>query len=84
VFWALHVTGGLSEDQILQALHMTTAASSAAGDQLACENREPTEKVLERLMSLLAGDDSPVVVSISPRPCKRIEPENAGTRSSDS
>jgi putative heme-binding domain-containing protein len=73
--WALHVTGGLSEDQILQALHDDSPIVRGWGIQLAFENRQPTEKMLDALMSLSRADESPVVRLYIASALQRIEPE---------
>ncbi|MGE5191120.1 MAG: PVC-type heme-binding CxxCH protein, partial [Deltaproteobacteria bacterium] len=73
--WAMHVTGGLSEDQILQALHDDSPIVRGWTIQLACENRQPTEKFLDALMTLSRGDDSPVVRLYIASALQRIEPE---------
>lgn len=73
--WAMHVTGGLSEDQILQALHDDSPVVRGWAIQLACENRQPGEKVLEALMTLSRGDESPVVRLYIASALQRIEPE---------
>ena len=59
--WALHVMGRLSEQQTLQALHDDNAFVRAWAIQLACEDGQPSDAVLEALMNLSRGDDSPVV-----------------------
>ncbi len=74
--WAMHVTGGLSEEQVLQALHDDSDAVRGWAIQLACENRRPTEKVLDELMALSRGDPSPVVRLYIASALQRIEPEN--------
>src|SRR5262245_2096427 len=73
--WALHVTGGLSEDQILQALHDDSGIVRGCASQLACESEQPTEKCVDALMSLSRGDDSPVVRLYIASALQRIEPE---------
>jgi putative membrane-bound dehydrogenase-like protein len=73
--WALHVTGGLSEDQLLQALHDDNPVVRGWTIQLACENRQPTEKFLDALMSLSRGDDSPIVRLYIASALQRIDPE---------
>jgi putative membrane-bound dehydrogenase-like protein len=73
--WGLHLTGGLSEEQVLQALHDDSPIVRGWAIQLACENGQPTEKVLDALMSLSRGDDSPVVRLYIASALQRIEPE---------
>ncbi|MSR56958.1 MAG: DUF1080 domain-containing protein [Planctomycetaceae bacterium] len=59
--WALHVTGGLSEEQVLTALDDHDAHVRGWAIQLALENKQPTEKLLDALMTMSRGDESPVV-----------------------
>lgn len=73
--WALHVTGGLSEEQVLKTLHDDSPYVRGWAIQLACENRKPTAKVLDSLMSLSRGDESPVVRLHIASALQRIEPE---------
>ncbi len=73
--WAMHVTGGLSEEQVLQALHDDSPVVRGWAIQLACENKKPGDKVLDSLMSLSRGDDSPVVRLYIASALQRIEPE---------
>src|SRR5258708_38702516 len=73
--WGLHVTGGLSVDQVLQALHDDSPIVRGWAIQLACEKGLPTGKVLDALMSLSRGDDSPVVRLYISSALQRIEPE---------
>jgi len=74
--WALHVSGGLSEEQILQALHDDSDVVRGWAIQLACENRQPTEKVLDELMILSRGDESPLVRLYIASALQRVEPEH--------
>jgi putative membrane-bound dehydrogenase-like protein len=74
--WGLHVTGGLSEDQILLGLHDDSDVVRGWSIQLACEERRPTERVLDELMSLSRGDASPIVRLYIASALQRIEPEN--------
>jgi len=73
--WALHLTGGLSEEQLLHALHDDHPAVRGWAIQLACEDRRPSEKLLAALMSLSRADDSPIVRLYIASALQRIEPE---------
>jgi putative membrane-bound dehydrogenase-like protein len=73
--WGLHLTGGLSEEQVLQALHDDSPIVRGWAIQLACEDRQATEKVLDALMTLSRGDESPVVRLYIASALQRIEPE---------
>jgi len=72
--WALHVTGGLTEDQVLQALHDDSPIMRGWVIQLGCETGKPGDKLLAALMDLSRGDDSPVVRLYIASALQRIEP----------
>jgi putative membrane-bound dehydrogenase-like protein len=59
--WALHVTGKLTERLIHELLHDDNQFVRGWALQLACEDGEPSPAVLEAMMNLSRGDDSPVV-----------------------
>lgn len=73
--WALHVTGLLSEKQILQALHDDSAFVRGWAIQCACEDGQPSDTVLEALMNLSRSDESPVVRLYIASALQRIAPE---------
>ena len=73
--WALHVTGGLSEKQVLQTLNDDSPLVRGWGIQLACEARQLSEKLLTALMDLSRGDDSPIVRLYIASALQRIAPE---------
>jgi putative heme-binding domain-containing protein len=59
--WALHVAGLLSADNALRALHDDNAFVRGWAIQLACEDGQPTDRILDALMNLSRSDESPVV-----------------------
>lgn len=59
--WALHVTGGLDEAQVLKALNDHDPNARGWAIQLSLEDQKPTAKLLDAMMSLSRGDDSPIV-----------------------
>jgi putative membrane-bound dehydrogenase-like protein len=73
--WTLHVAGGLSEEQLLRALHDESAVVRGWGIQLACEAGQPSDKFLATLMDLSRGDDSPIVRLYIASALQRIAPE---------
>jgi putative membrane-bound dehydrogenase-like protein len=73
--WALHVTGGLSDEQIDQALHDDEEDPRAWAIQLAFENGKPRPALLEALMSMARADPSPVVRLYIASALLRISPE---------
>ncbi|RPI91008.1 MAG: dehydrogenase, partial [Planctomycetaceae bacterium] len=74
--WALHVTGGLTQAQIDRALHDDSEHVRSWAIQLACESRQPEAWLLDALMSLSRGDDSPVVRLYIASALQRIAPEH--------
>jgi putative membrane-bound dehydrogenase-like protein len=73
--WTLHVTGHLAESQILQALHDDNAFMRGWAIQFACEDGQPSGEVLEAMMNLSRGDESPVVRLYIASALLRIAPE---------
>lgn len=59
--WALHVTGGLSEQKIMKALKDPSEYMRGWAIQLALETGTPTAALLSKLAELAAQDPSPVV-----------------------
>jgi len=59
--WALHVTGGLTPAHIERALHDDHEYVRGWTIQLACEQGVPPPALLDALMTLARGDESPVV-----------------------
>ncbi|MFN0054940.1 MAG: PVC-type heme-binding CxxCH protein [Planctomycetales bacterium] len=59
--WGLHVTGGLSEAETLKVLSDDDPHVRGWGIQLALETEQPTDKLLDALMTMSRGDESPVV-----------------------
>ena len=59
--WALHVTGGLTDDLAAAQLDRPEEHLRAWAIQLLCEDRDPPAGALTRFESLAADDDSPLV-----------------------
>lgn len=59
--WTLHVTGGLSEQKVLQALKDPNEFMRGWAIQLALETGTPSSAVLSQLAELAVKDPSPVV-----------------------
>ena len=59
--WALHVTGGLTPAQVERALHDDHEYVRGWTIQLALEHAPPSPALLDALMTLARGDESPVV-----------------------
>jgi putative membrane-bound dehydrogenase-like protein len=59
--WALHVSGGLDEEQIASGLADKGAYIRAWTIQLACEDHKPSAATLARFAELARSDPSPVV-----------------------
>ncbi|MGI9458270.1 MAG: PVC-type heme-binding CxxCH protein [Aeoliella sp.] len=59
--WALHVTGGIDEQQLIQALSDDDEHVRAWGIQLLCEDQGPSAMVLQRFAVMAKEDPSPVV-----------------------
>ncbi len=72
--WALHVTGGLSGDRMLEFFRADSAHVRGWTVQLACEDRSPTPAVLKAIIHLAATDPSPVVRRFAASAAQRIAP----------
>lgn len=59
--WTLHVTGGLSERKIMEALKDSSEYMRGWAIQLALESGTPSKALLSKLAELAAHDPSPVV-----------------------
>lgn len=59
--WALHVTGGFNEAQLLAALNHNDEYIRAWAIQLLCEDQAPSTRALEKFNSMAINDNSPVV-----------------------
>lgn len=59
--WSLHVTGGLSENTLTEALADKDEYIRAWAIQLLCEDKSPQEKVLAKFTDMARSDASPVV-----------------------
>ena len=59
--WALHVTGGLSESDLLGTLEAADAHLRAWAVQLLCEDRDPGPMARSHFAAMARADSSPVV-----------------------
>src|SRR5690606_38573818 len=74
--WALHVTGGFSEAQLLETLNHNDEYVRAWAIQLLCEDKAPSAAALEKFNSLAAKDPSPVVRLYLASALQRISQES--------
>ena len=59
--WALHLTGGFSQSELLQSLSDKDQHIRAWAIQLLCEDLAPSEEALEKFTLMAKEDPSPVV-----------------------
>ena len=59
--WALHVTGGLGEPDLLGLLNHRDPHLRAWAIQLLCEDKKPSSAATERFIAMTGGDSSAVV-----------------------
>jgi putative membrane-bound dehydrogenase-like protein len=59
--WALHVTGGISEEDLLETLHDEEEYIRAWAVQLLCEDKNPSKAARTQFAAMAKGDKSPVV-----------------------
>lgn len=59
--WALHVTGGASQKQLVKVLNNPLEYVRAWAIQLLCEDMDPGEAALKKFASMARSDTSPVV-----------------------
>ena len=74
--WALHVTGGFSEAQLLETLNHSDEYVRAWAIQLLCEDMAPSAASLEKFNSMAAKDPSPVVRLYLASALQRISQES--------
>jgi putative membrane-bound dehydrogenase-like protein len=74
--WALHVTGGLTNELALEFLQSSTAHVRAWTVQLTCEDQRPSTALLARFTTLAQNDPSPVVRRFLASAAQRIKPAN--------
>ncbi|MDB6155810.1 MAG: putative rane-bound dehydrogenase domain protein, partial [Chthoniobacteraceae bacterium] len=74
--WALHATGGLSEEIALAALNEKDQYVRAWAIQLLCENGEPSKTVVQEFGRLAKTDPSAVVRLYVASAAQRIAPES--------
>ncbi|MEI9895160.1 MAG: hypothetical protein WDN28_15045 [Chthoniobacter sp.] len=72
--WALHVIGGLNEGDILRLLESKNPYVCAWAIQLACENGQPSEKIVQAFGELAHSDASPTVRLYLATAAQRIAP----------
>lgn len=75
--WALHVTNGFQENDLVEALRSKDAYIRAWAIQLLCEDRAPSQAVLREFSRMAAEDTSPVVRLYLASAMQRV-PEDAG------
>jgi putative membrane-bound dehydrogenase-like protein len=73
--WALHVTGGFTEERALGALGHRDPYVRGWAIQLALEDRRPSPALLARLGELAGREESPVVRLYLASGCQRLTPE---------
>lgn len=59
--WTLHVTGSISESELLKALEDREPYVRAWAIQLLCEDKKPSASAIAKFISMAADDKSPVV-----------------------
>jgi putative membrane-bound dehydrogenase-like protein len=74
--WALHVTAGLDEDALLDALSDHDQYVRAWAIQLLCEDMDASNAARARFAEMAEADDSPVVRLYLASALQRIEVEN--------
>jgi putative heme-binding domain-containing protein len=74
--WALHVGGGLTEEDIGKALASDHTYVRAWAIQLACELRKPSAATLARMTELAKSDRSPVVRLYLASAAQRLDATN--------
>jgi putative membrane-bound dehydrogenase-like protein len=75
--WALHVTGGLSDRQVLTGLQHTCEHVRSWTIQLACEAGSPSEDALKKMAAMAGTEPSPIVRRHLASALQRVSPEAA-------
>lgn len=75
--WALHITNGLSETDLLKSLQDTDAYVRAWAIQLLCEDKNPPAAALAMFVKMAKDDTSPVVRLYLASAMQRIDKESA-------
>lgn len=75
--WTLHVTHGLTSDDLVEALRSKDEYLRAWAIQLLCEDQSPIETVLAEFAKMASSDPSPVVRLYLASALQRIQPEGA-------
>jgi putative heme-binding domain-containing protein len=73
--WALHVIGGLKEADTLKLLKHESQYVRSWAIQLACENGQPSDKIVQAFAELAQKDVSPVVRVYLASAAQRVAPE---------
>lgn len=73
--WALHVIGGLKEADTLKLLKHEDQYVRSWAIQLACENGQPSDKIVQAFAELARKDASPVVRLYLASVAQRVAPE---------
>lgn len=81
--WTLHVTGGSAPDDLAEALGSKDEYIRAWAIQLLCEDRTPSEQVLEEFSRMAARDPSPVVRLYLASSLQRIDKKAAWSIASE-
>ena len=74
--WALHVSGGIDETGLSEALHDGDEYIRAWAIQLLCEDKAPGSAVRSQFASMAKEDESPVVRLYLASALQRMRPEN--------
>lgn len=74
--WALHVTGGTSNDQLVDLLDHSAEYVRAWAIQLLCEDKDPGKKALTQFEQMAKVDKSPVVRLYLASALQRIHQED--------
>jgi putative membrane-bound dehydrogenase-like protein len=71
--WALHLTGGFSQNELIQSLNDKDQHVRAWAIQLLCEDHQPPEEALTKFGAMAKDDPSPVVRLYLSAALQRIE-----------
>ena len=74
--WALHVSGGIDETGLLEALHDEDEYIRAWAIQLLCEDKAPTNAARTQFVAMAKEDESPVVRLYLASALQRMRPEH--------
>jgi putative membrane-bound dehydrogenase-like protein len=74
--WALHVTGGWTDDALFDVLGDPDEHIRAWAVQLLCESRSPSERAIQKFSAMARDDASPVVRLYLASALQRIDPRS--------